>query len=143
MKNQAQVSMELIAVLGFVIFLFGIIYLEVLSRNVTANELIDNMRKRVVCQEIAQAITDTHQLGARASMELNLSYRYNISVIGTHGYVSVGVAEDGVSCEQGCIYDGVVCRFPQGIAAGNPTFTDQQQALTLTNNNGTVVIRVE
>ncbi|MBU0761799.1 MAG: hypothetical protein KKD39_02135 [Candidatus Altiarchaeota archaeon] len=141
-SSKAQASIEVVAVISLVFFLYGILIYEVIQRNAQATTLSDEMRKRVVCETMAEAITGMYKLGEGGSVKLNLTHGYNISILGTEGFISVGIPQEGVSCEEGCIYEGVSCRMPEGMMDGYPTFTNEQREFIITNINGTVVVEV-
>lgn len=129
LKSDGQASMEVIIVVSIVVFLFSMVILQVIAKNRDIDLWSDIYRKEVICNSIADGVSEAFSAGAYAQKNVNLPYRYNVTVYGGEGYIVVGDEPDTVNCN-----------MPAGMM--NYSLSFNSLSANFTNSNGLVVVSI-
>ena len=126
-NGKAQVSIEFIAVLAIVLFLFALIMLQFTEKTRQTSVWEENYKKEFVCQALANRIVDAYTSGATNQDTLNLEYSFNTTIYGEEGLIMIG--DDPYS---------VICTIPAGTM--NHTKNLNSKTITVTNAYGQVEV---
>ncbi|OYT27205.1 MAG: hypothetical protein B6U97_02130 [Candidatus Altiarchaeales archaeon ex4484_96] len=124
--RMGQVSMEVIILLAVIMILFSMVMVQVSSKNNQIRLRGELYKKKIVCHQVANAISALYVAGPLSRVNVSLSYGYNVTVYPQSGYISVG--DDA----------GVVgCCMPSGLMNHSVSFNSS--TLKLVNLNNLVV----
>jgi hypothetical protein len=124
---RGQVTIEAIAVLSIILFLFSLVALEAYRRSGEVAGLEEAYRKRVVCGRLADGISEAYGLGPKSRVDASLPYLYNVTIDGSEGIITVG---DEPATE--------TCTMPAGAMNHSATF--RRLYVNFTNGRGTVEV---
>lgn len=138
--KKGQVSLELMWVMAFFLILYGAVTMETIFKTGQRNTLIEEYKQKVVCNQLANAITDAYTLRDGSETIIELKYRYNLKIFGPEGFISIGDDPEGEVCPYGCVRTGIGCRFPIVIMEESPEFTDEEIDLRIYNEDEMVYV---
>jgi len=121
---------ELIIVVVVLVILFSFVLLQKVGKDDDIAVWGEVYKKAVVCQSVANAISQAYTAGVYSTVNLTLPYDYNVSIYSPDGFIVVGNEPDTVSCV-----------MPAGLMNYSLNFT--WDSIRLTNSNGLVVIENE
>jgi len=131
MKNKAQISMEFLFGIGFLLFLFLIISAFVLNRTIELNALKDFVEKKNECFKVANFINSVYVGGD--GTEINFKSDYIITLLESS---SISIQDVDNLTELSATGTDVTCRY-----SANASYNVLGGKISIKNSNNVLIFK--
>ena len=130
MKRKAQVSMEFLFAVGFILFVFLLLLGFIFQRRAELADTKDFLDKKAECLKIASLISSVYSGGDGTIASVKTNYLIKI-----YNYSNIGV-EDTANITEGKVRCSFLAESPSYNLTGNLIIKNEKGDIIITNETG-------